>query len=161
MDSPLIRPDRGSRNDRKWKNILIKPSRQLKFAFIATVGLLTFLFSFFAFQLWVMSSVIRSVSTYIPLDSPLNDAAAQAMSSAWLAFTAFTLLFSFITLTATLIITHRIYGPIHAMRKQVELLIAGDLTARVQLRQDDEFKELASDLNKLGEKLSNENPSKF
>lgn len=52
------------------------------------------------------------------------------------------------------VFSHRIFGPVVPIRRHVEKLIEGDFSSRIALRSADELKELAADLNRLAEKLS-------
>jgi methyl-accepting chemotaxis protein len=49
--------------------------------------------------------------------------------------------------------SHRIFGPIVAIRRHVQAVIDGNFDSRIHLRKFDEFKDLAADLNRLTEKL--------
>lgn len=52
--------------------------------------------------------------------------------------------------------SHRIFGPAVPLQRQIQDLINGNYEARVKLRAGDEFKELASSLNELAEKLQSQ-----
>lgn len=54
----------------------------------------------------------------------------------------------------TIGLTFRFYGPLVAIRRQVDKLIEGNYSDRVKLRQYDEMQDLATSLNKLADKLS-------
>jgi hypothetical protein len=56
----------------------------------------------------------------------------------------------------TLIWCHRMVGPVVAFRRMLASLIAGDLSARVQLRRGFAFHDLADDLNALADQMSRE-----
>jgi methyl-accepting chemotaxis protein len=49
--------------------------------------------------------------------------------------------------------SHKIAGPIHSVEKALRALRSGDYTARVRLRQGDEFGHLAEEVNLLAEQL--------
>ena len=65
---------------------------------------------------------------------------------------AYVLTLSFLTL----IWCHRLIGPVIAFRRMLAALMAGDASARVQLRRDSAFGELADDLNALAERIAAE-----
>ena len=52
-------------------------------------------------------------------------------------------------LAVAIVFLHRLVGPTVALRRQVEALKNGDYSARVTLRRNDAFSELADDLNEL------------
>lgn len=54
----------------------------------------------------------------------------------------------------SLVYTHRIFGPIVQIRQHVNRLVNGDYSSRIFLRDNDQFKQLATDLNSLAEKLA-------
>lgn len=49
--------------------------------------------------------------------------------------------------------SHRIFGPMVAIRGQVERMERGDYDGSILLRKNDEFKDLAEDLNRLAVRL--------
>lgn len=49
--------------------------------------------------------------------------------------------------------SHRIFGPMVPIRRQIKSLIDGDYDARINLRSKDEFKEIAAALNTLAQTL--------
>lgn len=54
-------------------------------------------------------------------------------------------------------VSHRIFGPSVPIRRHIAKLIEGDYTTRITLRQKDEFKDVAEDLNRLAERLQKSN----
>ena len=56
----------------------------------------------------------------------------------------------------TLIWCHRLIGPVVAFRRMLASLLAGDPSARVQLRRGSAFNELADDLNALAERMASD-----
>jgi len=60
------------------------------------------------------------------------------------------LLFLVLCLTAwALRLTHRIVRPVHLMHRALDALVAGDLGVRIELRRQDEFREVGETLNRL------------
>lgn len=70
-------------------------------------------------------------------------------------FIAAVLLLAFIGTTLAVVIkrTHRMYGPMVNIIGFIDRLKQGDFTARVRLRQADDFQEVANHLNSLAEDL--------
>lgn len=62
-----------------------------------------------------------------------------------------------VTLAFFFIIDHRIYGPMVPICRYVDRLCDGDVSTRLQIRKNDEFKELVEKLNRLAEKLERNN----
>jgi methyl-accepting chemotaxis protein len=61
---------------------------------------------------------------------------------------------SILSLLVWLFFSHRIFGPIVSIRRRINALANGDYQSRIRLRANDEFKEVAVDLNKLAEVLA-------
>ncbi len=141
--------------DRKIKNFAIAPDKQFRLAFILIcAGLFVFL-AFFGFELWLLSSVISNLTPLAPPDSELHALVAQSIWWSWAAFALISIIFSLLVLLGTLVISHRFFGPVFALRKHIEALLKGEYSHRTHLRKSDELKELAADLNQLSEKLEN------
>ena len=141
------------KNARRWKGIFISPSRQFKYASTAVlIGLVTFV-AFFTFELWLISALISHLSAFVPPDSPLNQLLIDCIRWSWVAFIFTVVAFSLLVFSATIIVSHRLYGPIYAMRRHVEALVRGEYSHRVHLRKTDEFKDLAEVLNELSSNL--------
>lgn len=65
------------------------------------------------------------------------------------------LVYTIIVLVAATIISHRIVGPIFAIKRSLELLNRGEIQqAKVKLREGDEFKDVADLLNSAIDSLS-------
>ncbi|MGE3387674.1 MAG: hypothetical protein AB7K41_13170 [Bdellovibrionales bacterium] len=58
-----------------------------------------------------------------------------------------------ISIFVTLLITHRIVGPMVAIHRQLDSLIDGDFSNEVRLRKHDEFADVAEKVNLLTRKL--------
>jgi len=57
-------------------------------------------------------------------------------------------------------LSHRIFGPIVPIRAHVLRLIEGDYSSRIHLRTHDQFKDVATDLNTLAERLNQKQSGK-
>jgi sensor histidine kinase YesM len=143
-----------SADARKIKNYFIAPERQLRIAFLAVGIGLIFFFGFFGFQIWMFSAVISSLSPLIPESSNVAPMIADSLRWAWIVFIAGAVMFTFVVTSIALIVSHRIYGPVYAIRKHLAAITAGEFNHRTHLRKNDEFKDVAQDLNKLSEILA-------
>lgn len=63
------------------------------------------------------------------------------------------LLLTFVCFALWVAVSHRIFGPVVAMRRHVRSLIAGEYTSRINLRANDELRDLGEDLNELAQTL--------
>ena len=86
------------------------------------------------------------------LESLLRAQTSDFLTVAAVIGVAYAVLIAFMTL----IWCHRLVGPVVAFRRMLASLIAGDLSARVQLRRGFAFHDLADDLNALAEQMTRE-----
>jgi len=142
-----------SADDRRLSNFIIAPDRQLRAALLAVgIGLL-FFFGFFGFQIWMFSALVESLAPLIPESSNVNQMISESVHWSWIVFFVGAVAFTLLLTTLTIVISHRIYGPIYAIRKHVAAIGRGEFAHRTHLRKSDEFKDLAKDLNSLSEAL--------
>ncbi len=106
----------------------------------------------------VMNSA-RTRATALAMDMVSDDAALQgAIDGAfqqtypWIGLLA--LLFVGGNVAVTILYTHRIVGPAVAFRRHVRDLIEGRYDAKLKLRPNDDFAQLASDLNELSDTMA-------
>lgn len=66
-----------------------------------------------------------------------------------------TILMGLFTILLTLLISHKIAGPLYRFRKEIELIGNGDLRSEFKIRKDDQIKNLADVINKVKMKLKN------
>lgn len=73
---------------------------------------------------------------------------------------AFTLFYSIFGALVALILSHRVSGPLVAIRRHINKLKEGDYASQLKLRKDDELKILEKELNELSEILKNQSQKK-
>ncbi len=61
--------------------------------------------------------------------------------------------YSVISVTVTIVYTHRLVGPTVAFRRQIKEIRRGNYAARIRLRKGDAFPEVAEELNQLAAEL--------
>ncbi len=150
---------RTSADDRKLQNVAIEPSKQFRLAFyMLALGLGIFL-AFFAFELWLMSSIVTNLAPLAPQDSNLHQLLGDSLWWSWAAFILIAVLFSMGVILGTLVLSHRFFGPVVALQKHINALTRGEFEHRTHLRKNDELKELAADLNQLSERLESQTKS--
>jgi HAMP domain-containing protein len=145
--------DRASADDRKIKNFVIAPEKQLRLVFFSVgIGLMFFV-GVFGFQLWTFSKLLESIMSFVPESSNIAPMIADSVHWTWGVFAAMSVAFAIILTVITIVVSHRIYGPIFAIRRHIASLTNGDYAHRTHLRPTDEFQEVATDLNSLSTKL--------
>lgn len=135
---------------RKISNFSVDPKAQLRFA--KPFAILVFA-SFGAINLifWRISGVRDSMSSNASSEmlAVLNDIMGQLVLMCSLGMA----LIGLLTLLLWIVYSHRIFGPQVPIRRQVANLMKGDYDYKISLRKNDEFKELAEELNSLAEHL--------
>ena len=141
-------------DQRRLSGLFIAPDRQVRVALLSVgIGLL-FFFAFFGFQLWMFSALLSSLAPLIPESSNVDRAIAESIRWIWLVFGVGAVAFTVLVGSVTVVLSHRIYGPIYAIRKHLAAIGKGEFDHRTHLRKNDEFKDVAQDLNALSEALA-------
>lgn len=130
------------------KRFIVKPEYQIKLALKLFIYLSVF-------------SMIFAFAIFYPLYSELNSATTldeQARISSIVLFLHKRIwiglfLVSFIAAAHAILSSHRVVGPMYRFEKMMDALIKGDYSMRIKIRKKDEFKEMESLLNRLGEIL--------
>lgn len=143
--------DEGVVKKRKLRNLLIKPQGQLRTAMAVFAAGFVFLSVLFAILLFRLNNLIQDLANNIAVPE-------QAVSdTAWtLLVTYAVLLFSFLLCSVVIVLfaTHRYLGPMVPIERLVKALREGRYDERVRLRKNDEFQDLADELNLLAETLA-------
>lgn len=65
-----------------------------------------------------------------------------------------TLALGLVVVVVTLLVSHKIAGPMFRFEKDINRIAGGDLKSRIRIRKGDQFQELAESLNRMVESLS-------
>ncbi|MGB5717569.1 MAG: hypothetical protein WBN81_10790 [Gammaproteobacteria bacterium] len=147
----------GFNENRKARNLLLKPGLQLKLALYTLLLSLGFLF------ITVLFGKLYFEQTYITLVENTTQAEyVQAILNQQLHdFKSMSLLLlaGYIVMMVVLVAvyTHRMIGPVLPIMRHVKALQEGFYSHRVKLRRYDSFQELADELNALAETLEKRN----
>ena len=140
-------------NRRKVKGILVDSRAQLRL-FIAFFVLLvlnsaTLVLTYLASIQFANPSDANSPNQLV-LYEAVNLVSEHALTVGLWGF----VLSATLTLLFWLMLSHRIFGPMVPILRQIDRLANGDYEARINLRRFDEFKDVAQRLNVLAEKLA-------
>ncbi|MGB5438340.1 MAG: HAMP domain-containing protein [Gammaproteobacteria bacterium] len=143
----------GNDERRKARNLLLKPTLQIKLPLYIlilsfTFGGLAMLLGYFYFeQLYMMMLENSTQGSY--LQETIIGQLGNFMESSVM------LLFGYALLVAgvTIVYTHRLIGPTVTISRHIQALKNGRYSSRISLRKNDELKELAAELNELAEIL--------
>lgn len=142
------------RNRRKVKNFLLDPLSQLRSAFAIFAVAFIAIALVFGSSIYQVTDIMKTLAAFAPEATGASDVAANARFSLLLTFglTMLSLLFASVFLATA--ITHRYLGPMVPIKRYVKELLDGKYDSRLTLRKNDQFQDLADDLNKLAEKLN-------
>ena len=150
--SPLDADDRGQRQVR---NYLLQPPFQVQLVVYNVVLAIAFAGAVVG-VLWRVKTRLAYRMDIVGVPAGLRDSLEAGLkdSAVWLALLG--LIFVVACAMVTIILTHRLVGPAYAFRRQINELTSGRYDARIRLRENDAFTEVADDLNKLAETLQRE-----
>lgn len=138
------------RSQRRWHAILPRTGLQLRLFIPLLAAIALFDIVILNLVLWVL----REMSTALPDLTAGQVAILDDLRRRLLYYAAVALLFpAVLSVFIMAFATHRVVGPLVAIRRHIRALIEGDLAKELRLRRDDEFGDLASDLNELTAKL--------
>jgi methyl-accepting chemotaxis protein len=140
-------------HQRRWKNLLVNRAYQTKYIFWVTAsgGLLVLLnAATFYFFIRENYSVLVELS---PMTQDAKDVLYAELRQVLMILTVVAFLFLGLVSILGLILSHRTAGPMYHFRRIFNSIEAGDHAARVRLRPNDDFKEVAHAFNAMMDKL--------
>lgn len=138
-------------NRRKIQNFNIDPKAQLRFArpFLVLMVVSFLVINTSYYQIYRLRLAINESSNLEYL-AAINGLLSQMI---WVSSLGMILL-GLLSLLFWIIYSHRVFGPVVQLRRQIENIRNGDFSYRIQLRKTDELKDVADDLNALAEYFS-------
>jgi signal transduction histidine kinase len=139
------------RKRRRWRNLWIQPSGQVRLVFaLPLIGLLAV-----EALLMVLNSVLTGrlsdlVAMVPQATSPIIET-SDAMRGILLVVMGIVFICAVAFLISALLISHRYYGPLVPLLRTVKGMKEGDFKQRIHLRKGDELHELAEAVNALAE----------
>jgi len=141
------------RNQRRIRNLLLKPKLQLTIGFYS-VALSLIVAAALAAVFYITFS--RVFDLILELSDMRDDVLSLLWEQLLSASTAVAILLFIYVVTniaIAIVMTHRLIGPTIAFRRHISCLRAGQFESRIILRQADAFLEVAKDLNELAADL--------
>ena len=127
--------------ERSAKNFLIKRKMQISMAVkMITIGLV--FTAFVAFEVYI--SVWPVVSGFLPAGF-----SHAILTQIVFRFSLYLIPIVLVVLCASIILTHRIAGPVFIMEKTISAVLKGEDAPLIKLRRNDELKDLADKINEL------------
>lgn len=138
------------------QNLLLEPFKQVRFG-LYILGITLFflgissliLVNSFLEQYRHVLAIFKVVDPHLRWEFIADDVFYSSIGQMGICFAVFILILFFVIFK----LTHRYYGPIVAIKRFTHELKRGNYTARIQLRKNDELKDLALELNQLAQIL--------
>jgi methyl-accepting chemotaxis protein len=143
-----------SAKNRSIKNLLINPAYQLKYVFwVSTAGVTLIVANALIFYHYIR----ENYSILVEL-SPMDDAAKaqlyRELNEIIIKLGIFGLVFVLITAFIGIKMSHRTAGPMYHFKRIFGDIKNGKMEARVRLRPDDDFKDVANAFNEMMDTVS-------
>jgi len=143
----------GNKEQRKARNILVRPGLQLKLPFY--ILLLTM--AFVLLTLLLGNLYLEQVYVTMIENTTQSEYLQQVITEQMAAFKIISLLVLFVyavlAVSISCVYTHRLLGPLIPIERHLKALKEGFYSHRLQLRKKDALHELADQLNELAEAL--------
>lgn len=138
-----------SHKKRQLKNYIINPKYQLRYVFWLTSSG----FILVAVNAWLAYSYIKeNYITLVDLSPMTDEAKAQLYAELRhliYSLSGVSILFLLIVMLLGIILSHRTAGPLYHFKRVFESIASGNHAARVRLRPNDEFQEVAASFNQM------------
>lgn len=120
----------------------------IKFCLLVIIGaMLSGLFLFFIWEREVGITYSKAISTLVSVRGLLIPAIVVSILLQ-------VLLISLISIGLTLLVSHKIAGPIYRLEKDLEVIGQGDLTVNIRFRSRDQIHKLAESFNQMTQDLN-------
>lgn len=134
-----------------FKAWFVEPYKQIKLGIIMIILNLTFSFLILAVFGYYVSDMFIAVSSYFMLVGEAQYITWTKMSVPIIIGLILIIIFIILTFLVAVKYTYQIYGPLVSIHRFLDTLLANEIPDTLSLRENDQLKELAAKLNKLGE----------
>ena len=142
-----------TRNQRSKKNLFIDPGFQGRMIFLIIIlGFVCAVFNGYYYYSYVDDSY-DFILKYSTLSQELIDERHRDLLVFGVLLGLGTLLITLVVAGWALVITHRAAGSVYGVKRVIEEIRSGNIQARVQLREKDEYQDLASSFNQMMDEL--------
>lgn len=140
---------------RKLVNYYLSPAVQTRYALINVAAMIIGMGALSILAFRKLPLYIDSAVNSVPLEVDPASVITYVLWS-FIGVTAGVCIFTFVL---SIIVTHRMVGPVYVFERHIRHLINGDYSSRITLRKGDDFKELSLLLNEVAEQLEKKNSS--
>lgn len=144
---------------RRWWGYFVEPYRQIRISLVFVALNIVFALLLFGVMGYYFLDVYKSIAFAFSFTPEDSQQVIQKLKWPILAGGGILIVFAFLTFILAARYTHSLYGPLVALRRHVEALSQGVPVPPLELRQGDEFGELANGINRLTQQWGREDPS--
>ncbi len=140
-------------NRRQLKNFLLYPRYQIKYVLgqVITALVLVFL-NLFVFYYFVFKHYDEFLRLSL-IEENIKLLLYQQLNVVVVFLALFSVFFLFVTALVGIVYSHQTVGSIYNIHKTIKVISEGDRSARIKLRPNDEFQDLADSFNKMMDSL--------
>ncbi len=147
-------------NPRKKKPTAIKRrqlyiNKEFQFRFIFKFFLILILGGAISIGLTLFNTNDSLTTTYMNSKLVIQNTSLAIMPSVIYTTLITTFVIGLVVIMVTLLVSHKIAGPMYRFEKDIKRIAGGDLKSRIRIRKSDQFQEIALSLNAMIEALSN------
>ncbi len=142
------------KSQRRMMNFLLQPLLQMRIGILTTGASLIFVvgIGWYAYHKLVAFSDV--VATLTSADSDVKALMADYLASVGMTGAIGSAVFVVINLGLSIYMTHKMVGPTIAFRRHIRSLADYNFSAKTKLREGDAFVEVADELNRLSDRLT-------
>ena len=149
-----VEPQRNDgRHNRKLSGFLIRPKEQLSYAFVFFGCGLSVMVAYVVFIFAHIGDTVTNIAAMYSVHQDVVEAITSSIYYASVATVGIAAAILIVMLAVGIALTHRIFGPMVSIRRQISDLKAGNYAARGHLRKKDEFHDVMGALNELAAEL--------
>ena len=138
---------------RSIKNYILQPLLQLKFGIYFVLLSLVFVGVVIGLVYNRLNEIFQLVIELTDVPEEISAVIYNEISTVQIWVIGAGVLYFFISLLVSILLTHRMVGPTIAFKRHIQSLIDGNFEAKTFLRKRDAFTEVANLLNNLSDKL--------
>lgn len=147
-------PNKGFKQQRSMRNILLRPEFQLKYSFYFVGITLITMGGVFLLFLLSLEDMISTLAVVYRIEPEVIGAIQDSLRTATFTTIIVGALFGLISVSLGIILTHRLIGPMVPIRRLIQQLSEGQYGIQGRLRNKDDYQDVMNDLNRLSLKLS-------
>ncbi len=114
--------------------------------------------SILTYFLMTMGQMLDQLTLIYNIDKEVLSGFGSSIKFVGIIVSILTVIFSGISIVLSIILSHRVVGPMIPIKRQIQNLLEGNYQARGHLRKYDEFQDIMTGLNELADQLDKKKP---